>query len=83
MKKPGDDLGILLIGEKKPKGGTPMDDEEGGGDDAKTLAAEAFLKAIKKNDAQALGEAFSQMMVVCDDEYDDEHDDDESDAEDE
>lgn len=67
MGKPGDELGLLLVGDE-PEG----DDEGEGGDSAKVLAARALMKAIRRDDESAVADAFQQMMDCCDDEYDDE-----------
>lgn len=79
--KPGDGLG-LLIGLGIPKKGKgPMPGDEG--DDAheeQQLAARAFLKAVRRDDEDALIEAFKQMRECCEGES---HTKDDSETEDE
>lgn len=62
-KSGGDGLMIALgLGKPKPGAG-PMD-----GDDAheeKTLAARAFLKAVRRDDEDALIDAFTQLSECC------------------
>jgi hypothetical protein len=82
--KASDGLG-LLIGLGIPKKGKgPMPGDEG--DDAheeKQLAARAFLKAIRRDDEDALIDAFTQLSECCGGGMSKDSDDDKSETEDE
>ena len=62
MKKPG--IAIMFGGLKKDE---PVEHES---DDGAEAAAEAFLEAVKSEDAKALASAFRSMMTCCSDEPD-------------
>lgn len=55
-------LGLLSLGGK-PKGEASESEPAGG--EAKKLAAEAFLSAVKGSDASALAEAFENLLDAC------------------
>ncbi len=52
-------LGLLIGVGPKPG------DDEGGEDDAKTLAAKGLIKAVKAGDSAGVADAFQQLYDAC------------------